>query len=113
MHQQRPHLGHRHLRLFFPPTAAVAASKTTGPKATGLCGGANPPSHASHTHPGRTPPWPLENFARPTSGPRVREPTSPAAPPPARWSDGTSTRPVGPESDGPTTVLAPRAIPPH
>src|SRR5688572_12022525 len=113
MYQQRPHLGDGHLRLFFPPTAAVAASGATGPAAIGPYGGANPPTPASRTRPAHIPLWPLENFARPTSAPLAPEPTSPAGPPRARWSDGTSTRPAGPAIDVPASVPVPRAVLPR
>src|SRR5262245_17429685 len=51
MHQQRPHFGHGHLRLFFPPTAAVAALRTGEPRVTGPCGGASLPNPVSRTRP--------------------------------------------------------------
>src|SRR6187431_2855250 len=108
MHQQRPHFGDGHLRFFFPPTAVVAAPGTTTPRATGPCGGANLPSPASRTRPDHTPPWPLGNFARPTSDRHAHKPASPAAPLQAHWSGGISPPPAGPTTAAPTNAPAPR-----
>src|SRR5260370_42447415 len=84
MHEQCPYLGHAHLRLFFPPTGAVASPGTTEPAVTAPCGGASRPSRASRIRPARIPPWPLQNFAQPTSGRHAPGRASPPAPPPQR-----------------------------
>src|SRR5271155_2457664 len=71
MHEQRPHLGHAHLGLFFPPTGTSAVRGTTGPVATEPCGGATRPNLASRTRPTHPLLWPLESSAPPTSGTRA------------------------------------------
>src|SRR5271154_6940464 len=86
VYEHGAHLGYRPLRLFFPPTAAVAAPGTPEPAATGRCGDATPPSRASHTRPVRIPLWPPRNSARPTSDPHAHRPASPKESPPVHWS---------------------------
>src|SRR4051794_18800142 len=56
--QQRPHLGHRHPRLFFPPAAASATPGRPAPASTTPYGGASPTSPASRTRPARIDPCP-------------------------------------------------------
>ena len=113
MHQQRPHLGHAHLRPFFPPTAAFAARGTIGPAATARYGGASPSSPASRTRPARTPPWPPRNSVPPTNGRPAHKPASPGEPPPARWSGGTSPPPAAPATAAPGSARVRTAAPPH
>src|SRR3984957_6236621 len=107
MNQQRPHLGHRHLRLFFPPIAAVAAPGTTTPALPERCGDASPANLAFRIHPSRIRPWLPGNSVPPTSARHAPGPVLARTPTPVRCCDGISLR----SADPPT--VAPRVARDH
>ena len=89
--------------LFSPNRRFCSPRNHKARRKRAVCG-ATPPSPASNTRPARTPPWPPQNSAPPTSGHHVLGPTSPAPLPPARWNDGTSVQPADPATDAPTAA---------
>src|SRR6516165_11759676 len=101
MLQQRAHLGHGHLRLFFPPHALAAEPRRPALVARVLCDGANPSIRVSRTRRDRILPSPIGCLPRSSIASHAPAPTSTGPLPLRHWSDGTSVPALGP------TIAAP------
>src|SRR5205823_5816913 len=77
LREQRPHLRHRHRRIFFSPAAPTPTAETTTPAALASCGAPSPPTTAPRSGSA----LPLGSPPR-TTPPPAASPHAPLPPPP-------------------------------